>query len=332
LLGLAFHPNFATNGQFYISYTVGATGTRNTRVERYTSSSGVVDTGSRQTVLEFALPVSNNNHNGGWLGFSPVNNFLYISIGDGGPTPANSQNLSNLMGKMLRIDVNSVGANDTGGQYSIPAGNPFAGPTTGMAEIWSYGLRNPWRNSFDRANGNLWIGDVGQGTREEVNFQAAGSSAVANYGWNFREGTLGGTIPANNVDPIYEYDLGVSQAITGGYVYRGGNILDGGVSLDGTYFFADYQTNRIFSFRYNGSAITNFQERTSQLQTANLGTVQFLASFGEDALGRLYMLDLVGGEVFRIEGAAIPEPGVIATCSVLALGILWRWKVRRAAA
>ncbi|MDX1963255.1 MAG: PQQ-dependent sugar dehydrogenase [Pirellulales bacterium] len=335
LLGLAFHPNFQTNGHFYVNYTYG-TGSGDTRVERYTynHATQTVNTASRQTVMQFDQPF--DNHNGGWMGFGP-DGFLYIASGDGGSAndpQNNGQNRNTLLGKMLRVDVNNDAFPGSATQnYAIPANNPFVGVANTRPEVWAYGLRNPWRNSFDRQTGDLWIADVGQGAFEEVNFQAANALGGANYGWRLREGLIatpatgvGGNRPTANVDPIAVYDRNTGISITGGYVYRGGDILDMGQNLDGTYFFADFAFSKIFTLRYSGSGTpTNRQERT--ITSTNGGSINSIASFGEDSQGRLYIVDY-GGEVFRIQGPAIPEPGMWVA-GLAALGLVWHWRRRQ---
>jgi hypothetical protein len=237
---------------------------------------------------------------------------LYIATGDGGfgNDPNNhAQSISDgsLLGKMLRIDVNSDAfpADDTR-NYAIPATNPFAG-IAGDDEIWAYGLRNPWRNSFDRATGDLYIADVGQGAREEVNFQPANSTGGVNYGWRPKEGSipnpnLSDPIPPNAVDPIHEYSHVPAPeggtVITGGYVYRGARRPD----LQGHYFFADYASDQIWSFKVVGGVKTEFMNRTSDF-TTDVGAISSISSFGEDAAGELYLIDR-GGEVFTV----VPEP------------------------
>jgi glucose/arabinose dehydrogenase len=325
LLGLAFHPNYQTNGLFYVNYTTdNGTGSAGaTRVEEYRASAGVVDPASRRTIIQFNQPFT--NHNGGWIGFNPANGatgpnsgHLYIMSGDGGSAndpQNNAQNTNVLLGKVLRIDVNTTAG---GNQYGIPAGNMTG---TGVRpELYSYGLRNPWRASFDRANGNLYIGDVGQGAREEVNFIANGSPGGQNFGWRLREGTIqtpaagvGGPRPPGNVDPIFDYDRSSGGSITGGYVYRGPD-----PALDGTYFFADFVSSRIWSFRYDGTTVTNFQERTGELQNAlNGGSIANISSFAEDGVGNLYILDYFGGEVFRIN--PVPEPASVGLVAAAGL-------------
>jgi glucose/arabinose dehydrogenase len=300
LLGLAFAPDYATTGRFYVDYT-DAGGT--TRIVRYQVSpdSNVADpTGT--VILSVAQPYT--NHNGGWIGFGP-DGFLYIAMGDGGSggdPEDRAQNLNMLLGKILRIDVSGSG-------YTIPPGNPYAGATAGLDEIWCFGLRNPWRDSFDRQTGDFVIADVGQAQREEIDFAPAGTGAGANYGWRCFEGTLpyttSTTTPCGScsnpacpfVLPSAEYDHSGSRcSITGGYVYRGSAIPN----LQGSYFYADYCTGQIWSGRFQGGALTGITERTADLVPAGgQYTIAHVTSFGEDARGELYICDS-DGEVYRI--------------------------------
>ena len=305
LLGLAFHPNYSQNGYFYINYTNSG---GDTIIKRYSVSSNpdVANSGSGYTIMTIAQPYT--NHNGGWLGFG-LDGYLYIGTGDGGSggDPGNrAQDITNQkLGKMLRIDV------DGGSPYSIPASNPFVG-ITGDDEIWAYGLRNPWRCSFDSETGDLWIGDVGQNAYEEISFQPASSSGGENYGWRCYEGdhtySTGGCDPSSTMTfPAWEYAQGGSPykcSVTGGIVYRGDSIP----SLDGTYFFGDYCSNQLWSFRYDGSSVTDYQDRTSEL-APDAGSITSISGFGRDGNGEIYICDL-NGEVFKI----IPTPATGACC------------------
>ncbi len=312
LLGLAFDPLHANNGLFYINVTVagGTTEIRRYRVSR--TSWDIADPDSGVVLLSIAQPFS--NHNGGWIAFGP-DGYLYISTGDGGSgfDPGNrAQNLDALLGKLLRIDVRAT--DGPTGQYGIPPDNPFVGVPGARPEIWAYGLRNAWRCSFDRLTGDLYIADVGQNQIEEINFQPASSSGGENYGWRIMEGTrcsddsrAGGNPPCDDpslVPPIYEYTHAVGVSVTGGYVYRGHKL--GG--LQGTYFFGDYGSARVWSFRYDGATLTEFAERTAELNPG-LANVGFLSSFGEGPDGELYLLDLLGGTLLRMVSAAEPIPG-----------------------
>lgn len=270
LLGLAFHPNFQNNGLMYVNYTYSNAGTFALRVEQYTLTGGVADPASRRTVLEYNHP-TNTNHNGGWIGFNPMaNSQLYIMTGDGGAgndPPNNAQNINVPLGKILRVDVGN-GLSATNPAYSIPTGNMTSGgvlPNT----VYSYGLRNPFRASFDRATGNLYIGDVGQSNREEVDFIANGSAGGQNFGWRIREGSIQNPAypeatnppPVPRVEPIIDYATSnaIGRAITGGYVYHGTATDDSGVALDGTYVFGDFVSGRIFSLRYDGTTVTDYR-------------------------------------------------------------------------
>ncbi|MCH7798685.1 MAG: PQQ-dependent sugar dehydrogenase [Planctomycetes bacterium] len=310
LLSLAFHPDFAINGFFYVNYTNNAS---NTTVARYTVSANpnVADSTSAQIIIVINQPQS--NHNGGWIAFGPNDGFLYIGMGDGGGgcdqhgANGNGQDITNnLLGAMLRIDPSTtVGI----GGYTNPPSNPFVG-VTGDDEIWAYGLRNPWRSSFDRETGDLYIADVGQNAIEEINFQPGTSNGRENYGWRCFEGNSCSSISGCSTTPcgcsmvgltfpIHTYTHAVGFSITGGYVYRGCDIP----SLDGTYFFADFATNRIWSFLYNGS-VTEFVDRTSELSPSSDGFfISSIASFGEDARGEVYIVDrasTLNSEIFRI--------------------------------
>jgi len=310
LLGMAFDPNYATNQRFFVNYIDKTT--LNTVVATYkapSAQSNVADGASRQTVITITQPAGLSNHKAGWIGFRPGEaNNLYIATGDGGSgnDPNNrAQNLNDNLGKILRVDV-SVDrdpGNTSQYGYDIPVGNL----TTGGAnpEIYAYGLRNPFRNSFDRQTGTLYIADVGQGNREEVNIGAAG----ANYGWRKFEGTRlnfpGDPAIASPVAPIFEYDHnGSGASITGGYVYRG-SAIDG---LQGTYFFADFIDNTVFSFRLVGNSVTELTNRTAELLSSP-GLTGGVASFAEDGFGNLYLVSVNGG-VGLI--SAVPEPHAAA--------------------
>lgn len=307
LLGLAFSPDYGTDGKFYVNYTSGATGGGDTYIVEYQVSAdpNIADPGSASVVMTYSQPY--RNHNGGWLGFGP-DGYLYIAAGDGGngDDPGNrAQDITNQrLGKLLRIDVTSDAfPADTTRNYAIPLDNPFVA-ITGDDEIWAYGLRNPWRSSFDRLTGDLYIADVGQGDVEEINFQPAASTGGENYGWRVMEGTMCNfpTDPlpcyhASFTTPIHEYSHAPAPdggySITGGYVYRGPV-----APLHGVYFFADYVSNQIWSLSYDGFTKTGFTNRTAEL-VPDVGAITGVSSFGEDAVGNLYIVDL-GGEVFKI--------------------------------
>ena len=285
LLGLAFSPTYPSSGDFYINYT--DTG-GDTVVARYAVSSNpdVADAGSEQVLLHISQPFA--NHNGGQLQFGP-DGFLYIGMGDGGSggDPDNrAQNLSTLLGKMLRIDV--VGQNS----YRIPPDNPFVAVNGARGEIWSFGLRNPWRFTFDRETGDLWIADVGQGTWEEINFAPLSSGGGENYGWRRMEGSHCFN-PATNCQlpelilPVAEYDHGSGCSVTGGFRYRGRTFPH----LRGTYLFGDFCSGRIFGLFAEGSGW-----RMQQLNDTSFG----ISTFGEDEDGELYLADYNAGVVYQI--------------------------------
>jgi hypothetical protein len=306
LLGMAFHPDYANNGRFYVNVTVDNGGVLNfsTHVREYTVSGdpNVADPGSAREIISFVQPFS--NHNGGWLGFSPNDGLLYVASGDGGSggDPQNhAQTITNdLLGKMLRLDVDGDDfPGDANLNYAIPPTNPFVNQA-GDDEIWAYGLRNPWRNSFDRQTGDLWIGDVGQGAREEIDFQPAGSAGGENYAWNRREGTIahnGGALLPGDTEPVYDYAHGggdfQGNSVVGGHVYRGPI-----TQLQGLYIFADTISSNIWSF--DPTDPTGSVSRINANLPPDAGDVSFPVTFGEDAIGNLYVADFSGGEVFRI--------------------------------
>ena len=295
LLGMAFHPDYASNGLFYVNYTRDANG--DTVIARYSVSANpdVADAASGAILQVIDQPYS--NHNGGMLAFGP-DGYLYIGLGDGGSggdPQGNGQKTTTMLGKMLRIDV------DVPSGWGIPPTNPFVNDAGTLDEIWAVGLRNPWRYSFDRETGDLYIGDVGQNLIEEIDFQPAASLGGENYGWSCMEGNncfngSGCTCNAPTLtNPIYDYTHSAGCSITGGYVYRGKAIP----GLEGTYFFADYCTSKIWSFRYDGTTMTSFTDRTAELTPPagqNLGSI---ASFGENAWGELFLIDL-DGEIYQI--------------------------------
>jgi glucose/arabinose dehydrogenase len=314
LLGLAFHPDYGSNGYFYVDYTDTLGDTRISRFE-VSSNPDSADPGSEFLILTVDQPFG--NHNGGMIVFGP-DDYLYIGMGDGGSggdPQNNAQSDSTLLGKMLRIDV------DGGTPYGIPVDNPFAGSGYPLDEIWAKGVRNPWRYSFDRQTGDMYIADVGQNTWEEIDFQSASSAGGENYGWRLMEGAHCYD-PPTNCDPggltypIYEYSHGGTPfrcSITGGYVYRGSAIP----GLPGTYFFADYCSDQIWSFRYDGSNLTEFTDRTSELDPGGGQSIDDISSFGEDFYGELYIVDL-GGEVYKI----IVDPQTVPTLSEWGMIIL----------
>jgi glucose/arabinose dehydrogenase len=288
LLGLAFHPDYSSNGEFFVNYT---NLERDTVIARYqvTTDSEQADPSSATMLLQVDQPAS--NHNGGNLVFGP-DGFLYIGLGDGGRTGdpwGNAQNLGVLLGKLLRIDV------DGGSPYGIPADNPFMHSVDPgvRPEIWAYGLRNPWRYSFDRATGDLYIGDVGQYRYEWVHRQPAGTGGGQNYGWNIREGSHCYSTGTNCdttslVSPIAEYDHSLGCSITGGYAYRGAAYPE----LVGTYFFADYCSGRFWSLRETTPG--------DWLMDPPLESPLRPSSFGEDEDGELYVVSLHNNGLYRL--------------------------------
>lgn len=301
VLGFATAPNFATSGVYYVSLTNLA---GDLEVRRFSSAAGSPPLGD--VILVVPHP-GENNHNGGWIGFGN-DGFLYVSTGDGGGAgdPANNaQNTNVLLGKVLRVDVaTDAFPADANRDYAIPTSNPFA-TTGGAPEVWLYGLRNPYRASFDAVTGNLWIGDVGQSAREEIDL-ARPQDGGTNFGWRVMEGTttFNGTPTASMMRPIAEYEHGTGErqgnSVTGGYVYRGPV-----ESLRGQYFFGDYITGNIFSINtatvVQGTTIpaANFTLRKTAF-TPNAGVINNISSFGVDQAGNLYIVDF-DGEIFRLE-------------------------------
>lgn len=283
LLGLAFHPDFRKNSLFFINYT-----NRNgdTVIARYRANGNRAEAASAQILLTIQQPYA--NHNGGMIAFGP-DGMLYIGMGDGGAggDPSNAgQRLDTLLGKILRIDVNrSEGSRP----YAIPADNPVLAGR--RSEIWSYGWRNPWRFSFDRQTGDMWIADVGQNAVEEVNFQSASSKGGENYGWRIMEGDRCYNPPQNCnreglVMPVLTYTHNQGRSITGGYRYRGSAIP----AFRGVYFYADYVSGRIWAATPQGN---RWQSREVLKTDLNI------SSFGEDAEGELYVIDH-RGTVYRM--------------------------------
>jgi len=320
LLGLAFDPNYATNGRFYVDYVApgGSFGQGVSHIAsfRVSANPDIADATSERTLLTFDQPQT--NHNGGWIGFSPRSGDkgnLYIATGDGGNANdqgtghiepgGNSQNLTTLLGKMLRIHPTNL-------SYTIPADNPFVGVAGAREEIWEFGLRNPFRDSFDRSLGTFFIGDVGQDSREEIDAQSATiPGGGENYGWRVREGFIqnpaypNDPVPPGALDPAYDYPHSVGQTVIGGYVYRGKKIR----ALQGTYVFADYLgpesgnfTGRIFTLNFDGTVASNFQDITADLFPTRVGNFPLLnpTSLGEDANGELYIADIASGNIFQI--------------------------------
>jgi len=306
LLGLVFAPDYESSGRIYVNYTDLQGDTRIVRLTVSGSDPDLADMGTHEVILTVAQPEA--NHNGGHLEFGS-DGMLYAALGDGGGAgdPDNSaQNDQVLLGKMLRLDVSGP----TG--YAVPGDNPFVGQAP-LDEIWAIGLRNPWCFSFDRATGDLYIADVGQSNEEEIDIQPVTSPGGENYGWRLMEGTLC-YIPSVNCNdgslilPAYTYARGGSPfrcSISGGYVYRGTRMP----SLTGQYFYSDYCSNQIWSLTWTpAGGVGAVTERTGQMTPP--GGYESVASFGQDGLGELYVLDLDSGKVYRIIGAASDVPGV----------------------
>lgn len=310
LLGMAFDPGYATNGFFYINYrhTDG-----NIVLARYHVDAGAsaADPASAYTILRYAR---NLGHNGGWIGFSPINNLLYITSGDGdlGGTldfAQRAQTTTNMLwGKILRIDPSSDDfPNDPDRNYHIPPTNPFVN-APGDDEIWAYGVRNPWRASFDRLTGDFYFGDVGMDAWEEINVEDVLSPGGRNYGWPCMEGThcTGSTQCTCNdpalTDPVHDYPHPLGGSVTGGYVYRGAAIPE----FQGLYFFGDFLRAKIWSFRpVNDEGIADFTERTTEFMTPDTNRpITYIAAFGEDAVGELYITDIYNGKIYKI----VPYP------------------------
>jgi glucose/arabinose dehydrogenase len=294
LLGLAFHPNFRSNGFFYVDYTRANGDTVIARYRRSSSNGNVADRSSAYPILTIPQPYA--NHNGGQLAFGP-DGYLYIGMGDGGNIgdPQNrAQNLDSLLGKILRIDVN--GGNSQR-RYLIPASNPYVG-RAGRDEIWSSGLRNPWRFSFDHATGDMWIGDVGQGAWEEIDRAKVNTSGTSrgrglNYGWHVLEGTHcyppgASCSGAGMMGPVTEYDHSQGCSVTGGYVYRGPSIP----ALRDRYVFADYCSGRIWTVPRTTAAGAKPQ--------LLVDTSFSISSFGEGGAYELLVVDRAGGAIYRL--------------------------------
>lgn len=298
LLGLAFHPSFETNGKFYVYFTLKSSGAQVVNEYRvaapYTADTAAWQTGRR--ILTMSDPYS--NHNGGHMAFGP-DGYLYIGTGDGGDggDPGNrAQSTTTLLGKMLRIDINGTA---NGKQYRVPANNPYVG-IPGYDEIWALGLRNPWGWSFDRATGDLWIGDVGQSRYEEVDVSRAtsGGGRGANYGWRVMEGRhcfnpSSGCSTSGKVLPVIEYTHASGCSVTGGYVYRGAAEPE----LVGAYLFGDYCSGKLWSI----PADATYPAPTIQ----HLDSTLNISSFGEDEAGNVYIV-FHSGYVYRI--TASPKP------------------------
>jgi len=294
LLGIAFPADHAESRRFYLNYTDPDGDTQIVRMKVKAANPLQADPDSMETILEIEQDFG--NHNGGWIDFGP-DGYLYISMGDGGSAndPKNrARDMDSLLGKMLRIDVSG----ETG--YTIPDDNPWDD------EIWMFGLRNAWRNSWDRETGDFYIADVGQNRIEEVNFVPAGEGRGADFGWRLREGSIatptgdiGGPKPEGAIDPIFEYTHGDGpengRSITGGFVYRGPI-----ESIRGHYFVADYQLPRLWSFRQEDGEAEDLTHWHEKLEEKN---IRMISSFGEDNEANLYLLCHNTGRVFRFDPA-----------------------------
>lgn len=295
LIGLAFHPDFASNGLFYVNYTDLAGDSQIARFRVNNDNPNIADANSEIIVLSVEQPTI--IHNGGQLAFGP-DGYLYIGLGDGGwlgDPDNNAQDLELMLGKILRIAV-STGNNPP--FYTVPNDNPFVGVAGAAPEIWAVGLRNPWRFSFDRSTGDLYIGDVGNTRREEINYEPAGSPGGFNYGWRCYEGNLSFNLvgcgqPSDYTFPIHDYPHYPGCAVTGGYVYRGNQYP----IMNGHYLFADLCSGDFWSLERDPA--------THQWQTTWRGsTVPWLSTFGEAADGELYVADYFGGTVYRVTVAS----------------------------
>lgn len=285
LLGMVFHPDYEQNGFFYLDYTDLSGDTVVSRFQ-VSADANLADAGTEQIVMQVDQPYP--NHNGGQIEFGP-DGYLYVGLGDGGSQGdphGNGQSLETLLGKILRIDVN------VGSPYAIPADNPYAG-SGGRGEIWAVGFRNPWRFSFDRATGDVYIGDVGQGQWEEIDFLPGGIVGGSNFGWNYFEGTheYEGSPPAGAalLPPVAEYDHGASRcSVTGGYVYRGPALP----AWQGVYIYADYCSGEIFGLVQHADG--NWESRLLY------DTSFLITSFGLDEGGEIYLVDR-GGGIYQLQ-------------------------------
>jgi glucose/arabinose dehydrogenase len=297
LLGLAFHPQYAANGRFFVNYTDRSGDTHISEFKAATPAGDTADAGSERELLFVRQPFA--NHNGGGLAFGP-DGFLYIGLGDGGSGGdplGNAQNLGTRLGKMLRIDVNGASP------FAVPPDNPFVGRSGALSEIWAYGLRNPWRFSFDRGTGDLYIGDVGQSSVEEVDVGAVSRRGGENYGWNTMEGTRcfspsTGCNPSGLTLPVTEYGRADGFSVTGGVVYRGCRMP----GYAGHYFYGDYGTGIIRSFRLEAGRAVEARDWTTTISGASRA-IRNPSSFGVDADGEIYVVDY-DGEIYRIDPGA----------------------------
>lgn len=313
LNGFAFHPDFANNGKLYINVSGTDENIRIFEFTRSTSNPDIFDPDSQREILSISNPLM--DHFGGWIGFGPVDGLLYIATGDGGNVGPQqnkglpAQDINDLKGKILRLDIDGDDfPGDPLRNYGIPSDNMFAAGG-GAPEIFALGLRHPFRDSFDRETGDLYIGDVGSRFWEEINVLPAGTSGGQNFGWRPREGYEDNPdwtdpSPPGAIEPIYAYPHGTSAAVIGGYVYRGTEIP----WLQGTYLFGDYVQHTMSTLRYDGAEATNPLDRTAELVSPT-GSYGGIASFAEDAAGELYMIDYNRGAIYRIVAAPPAEYG-----------------------
>ncbi len=313
LLGLAFHPDYANNGRFYVNYTNSSSDTVIAEYTVFGANPNLANPTSANIILVIDQPFT--NHNGGWIDFGP-DGYLYIGTGDGGSggDPGNrAQDITNqLLGKMLRIDVDGDDfPGDPNRDYAIPSDNPFVG-VTGDDEIWAYGLRNPWRSSFDTANGDLWIADVGQNAIEEINYQESntrgGSVGGENYGWRCYEGNnpfnTSGCAPAGTMTfPVHTYNHSAGRcSVTGGYVYHGCAMPE----YEGFYIFGDYCGGQVYAMDPSDFSVT---------QIFDIGSG--LSAFGQDDDGEIYVLALFGNSLSKLVPTTFPDKnsdGIPDTC------------------
>jgi glucose/arabinose dehydrogenase len=295
LLGLAFHPDYANNGRFFVNYTDVAGDTVVAEFARSEEDPDLADTSAEAIILTIEQPYA--NHNGGDIAFGP-DGYLWIAAGDGGNAGdpfGNGQYRQTLLGKLLRIDI------DNGSTYAIPPDNPFVGDPQATNEIWALGLRNPWRFSFDRVTGDLYIGDVGQNSWEEINFEERSDPGGRNYGWNRMEGTRcfqGQNCSTDGLTlPVAEYGHALGCSVTGGYVYRGQEFP----ALNGLYIYGDFCSGTLWALTSTGQ---------DQWASAVVGeTDALISSFGEGEDGEIYLTDLGSGTVFLVTGRLVsPEP------------------------
>jgi glucose/arabinose dehydrogenase len=294
LLGLAFHPDYASNGRFYVNYTDRNGDTRISEFRAAPPAADAVDPGTEKQLLFVAQPFA--NHNGGGLAFGN-DGMLYASLGDGGSGGdpfGNGQNLSTPLGKLLRLDV------DHGSPFAVPSDNPFLARAGAFPAIWAYGLRNPWRFAFDRTTGDLFIADVGQSTVEEVDFAPAPRHGGENYGWNVMEGSrcfqpASGCSTAGLTLPVIEYTHAEGCSITGGVVYRGCRLP----GYAGTYFYSDFCTGFVRSFRMEGGQAVDRRDWTAALGRG----LNAVTAFGRDDEGEVYIVDQ-DGEVYKVVPAS----------------------------